>query len=76
MKRDDMNRLVNKELEYIPRGVSPQSVFRMTYNIVRRQDLGINPATPASESLRRALEYSRKTFPGFSPNCDREFFQI
>lgn len=76
MKRDEMNRLVSKELEHIPRGVSRQNLFRATYNMIRRHDLAENPATLARESLRRALERNRQTFPGFLPVYDREFFQI
>lgn len=76
MKRDDMNRLVSKELEHIPRGFTQQNLFRATYNMIRRHDLSENPTTPARESLDRALEQDKQTFPGFSPVYDQAFFQI
>lgn len=63
MKRDDMNRLVSKELEHIPRGVVEQNLFRATYNMIRRHDLAENSATPATESLRRVLNKTERLFP-------------
>jgi hypothetical protein len=37
-------------------------------------DLGRNPASPAKETLMRAVETMRKDKPDFSPIYDRGFF--
>jgi len=75
MKRELLNRKVGGELEHIPQGDDlNQNVLRYVYNSIRRNDLSVNPATPASESLNKALEQAKKDNPSFSPVYDRDFF--
>ena len=76
MKREELDRKVGEELEHIPRikGNLNQNLFRSAYNMIRRHDLAVNPATPASESFNRALEQAKQDNPSFSPVCDRDFF--
>ena len=78
MKKGEMNLRVADELKRIPRirGNLAQNLFRSGYNAVRRHDLAVNPAMPASGSFRRALEQARKTDPSFSPIYDRKFFKM
>ncbi len=74
MKREELNTKVGEELEHIPRGQLTQNLFRAAYNMIRRHDLCVNPATPASESFNRALEEVRQNDASFSPVYDTDFF--
>jgi hypothetical protein len=76
MKRDELNKKVTEELDHIPRGLrgSTQNEFRMRYNVIRRRDLGRNPASLAKDSLLKAIETARNDEPGFMPSYDRKFF--
>jgi len=76
MKREEMRKKINEELKHIPRSFkgSDQNYFRLYYNGMRMTDLGRNPASPAKETLSRAVEKMRKDKPDFSPIYDRGFF--
>ena len=78
MKREEMRKKINEELEYIPRSFrgSDQNILREYYNGMRMTDLGQNPAYPAKETLMKALEAIRKNKPDFLPIYDRDFFHI
>jgi len=77
MKREEMRREINEELKHIPRGFrgSNQNLLRFYYNGMRMTDLGRNPASPAKETLIRAIEAIKKDKPDFLPIYDREFFR-
>jgi len=74
MKREELNEKVGEELKHVPRGSLDQNMLRATYNGVRRHGLSINPACPAKDSLRTAIEAIRRDKPDFSPIYDRDFF--
>jgi len=74
MKKDELIGKVAEELKHVPRGSLDQNMLRATYNALRRHDLSVNPALPAKDSLRTAIEIARKDKPDFSPIYDRDFF--
>lgn len=76
MKRDELNKKVAEELKHIPhiKGDLQQNFFRSRYSGMRRHDLSVNPAFPAKDSLRTAIEIARMDKPNFSPIYDRDFF--
>ncbi len=74
MKRDELIRKVAEELKHIPRGSFDQNMLREYYNGMRRHDLSLNPALPAKDSLRTAIEIVTKDKPDFLPIYDRDFF--
>ncbi len=74
MKREEMRKKINEELKHIPRGWLDQNMLRSGYNMIRSHDLSQNPASPANNSLVKAIEELRKSNPDFSPIYDREFF--
>ncbi len=76
MKREEMNRTIGDELEHIPqfaRGTD-QNLFRAVYNMIRRHDLGQNPAFSRSASLENALKEMRTLKPNFVPEYESDFF--
>jgi len=77
MKREELNKKVTEELEHIPKDLrgSTQNELRMLYNLIRRRELGQNPASSAKGSLLKAIETLRKDKPDFSPIYDRDFFR-
>jgi hypothetical protein len=76
MKRAPLDKMLSEELEHIAKDVkgSDQNAFRMMYSMIRRRDLGRNPATPGSQSLRRAIEAIRESSRDFVPQYDEEYF--
>ncbi len=78
MKREEMREKINEELNHIPRvkGWLDQNMLRSGYNMIRSHDLSQNPASPANNSLVKAIEELRKSNPDFSPIYDRDFFHI
>ncbi len=77
MKREEMRRKINEELKHIPRSFkgSNQNWLRLYYNGMRMTDLSRNPASPAKETLIRAIETIKRDKPDFLPIYDREFFR-
>jgi len=77
MKRVEMRKKIDEELEYIPRSFrgSDQNWFREYYNGMRMTDLSQNPACPAKDTLFRAIEEIKKKRPDFLPIYDRDFFE-
>jgi len=78
MKREEMTKKINEELNHIPRvkGWPDQNMLREYYNSMRRHDLGQNPALPAKDTLIKAIDAMRKDKPDFKPIYDREFFKL
>jgi hypothetical protein len=76
MKREEMRKKINEELKHIPRSFkgSDQNYFRLYYNGMRMTDLSRNPASPAKDTLIRAIETMKKDKPDFSPIYNRGFF--
>lgn len=75
MQREGTAQRVWDEMDHIPRGDIPQNIFRSTYYSNRMNDLVLDPATPALETLWRVAVDLRKTNPSFSPGYDLEFFR-
>jgi len=78
MKREEMREKINEELKHIPRSIkgSNQNMLREYYNGMRMTDLSRNSASPAKETLVKAIEAIKKDKPDFSPIYDRDFFHI
>ena len=76
MKRDEMRKKINEELKHIPRASLSQNMLRAYYNSLRMTDLSRNPASPAKETLIKAVEAMKKSEPDFLPIYDRNFFSI
>jgi hypothetical protein len=76
MKRELLNKLVSEELDHIAQGEkgSDQNALRLVYNTIRRRDLGRDPATHRSQSLRKAIEAVRESSRDFVPEYDEEYF--
>ena len=76
MKREEMRGKIDGELRHIPRSFrgSNQNMLRAYYNGMRMTDLGRNPASPAKDTLIRAIEQLKRTDPEFSPLYDKGFF--
>ena len=77
MKREEMRKEINEELRHIPRSFkgSNQNMLREYYNGMRMTALSRNPATPAKDTLIRAIEQLKKTHPEFCPSYDKSFFE-
>ena len=77
MKRNLLNENVGEELDHIDRGDrgSDQNGLRMMYNIIRRRDLGRDPATPRAQSVRSAVQAIRENTPAFVPRHDESYFR-
>lgn len=78
MKREEMRKKINEELNHIHRvkGSFEQNMLREYYNGMRMTDLSRNPASPAKDTLIRAIEELRNNHPRFLPIYDRDFFHI
>jgi len=77
--KKEMNRILQDEIQHISPAKAKrwQPVFRMTYKMIRRQDLDGNPATKRRESFLRCIENIKRTFPEFNPvdlDYDTAFF--
>jgi hypothetical protein len=78
MRKQEMSKKVAQELSYIPgnRKNVAQGILRTTYDALRRHDLSVNPAAPASESLRSAIAAVRRNYPKAPLQFDQEFFGL
>ena len=79
MKKKEMDRILRGEIQHISPAKAKwwQPVFRITYNMIRRQDLRGNPGTKRRESFLRCIENIKRTFPEFNPvdlDYDTAFF--
>lgn len=79
MTREAMQRVVDKELEHIPKGDrrSPQNELRMAYNMLRWHSLGSNAEGIQTKEvvLRRAIKSVRGRLPSFTPQYDSDYFK-
>jgi len=75
MKREEMNRIIKFEIEYIPKGStrSIQNKLRYYYNIFRRK--GIRKGLSREECLRDAIDRLKEDYPSFNPKFDEDFFK-
>jgi hypothetical protein len=78
LQRENMNALIRKELEHIPRGMrrSPQNEFRWLYPIIRRKHLSKSATIPRDVTLVEAISSMRKSprHEEFEPEYDRDYF--
>lgn len=76
MKKEEMNRIIKFELEYIPKGStgSAQNKLRYHYNILRRK--GIVKGISREECLKDAIDRLKEDHPSFDPKFDDGFFRI
>ena len=76
MKKEEMNRIIKFELEYIPKGStgSVQNKLRYHYNIFRRK--GIVKGISREECLKDAIDRLKEDYPSFNPKFDDDFFKI
>jgi hypothetical protein len=75
MKKQEMERIIKFELEYIPNGSSgsTQNKLRFFYNGFRRK--GMVKGMTREESLTEAIDRVKETYPNFYPEFDEEFFK-
>ena len=76
MKRQEMEKIIQSELEYIPNGSSGsiQNKLRFFYNGFRRK--GMAKGLTREESLTEAIDRVKVDYPSFDPEFDEEFFKI
>lgn len=76
MKREEMTRIVNEELEHIPTeyGNVPQKILRMFYNMARRRFLSIGGEK--EDALLHCIEMIKKDYPLWTPKYDPMFFRV
>jgi len=76
MKKEEMNKIIKFELEYIPKGStgSVQNKLRYHYNIFRRK--GIVKGKSREECLKNAINQLKEDNPNFNPKFDDGFFRI
>ncbi|MFQ6081721.1 MAG: hypothetical protein ACE5OW_08645 [Candidatus Bathyarchaeia archaeon] len=76
MKREEMNKIIEFELGYIPKGSkgSVQNKLRFYYNAYRRRDMV--RGKQREESLKEAINRLKEDYPDFNPVFDRDFFKI
>ncbi len=74
MKREALNRMVNSELEHVPRGELAQNLLRSAYNSARRHDIIVGMTM--SDTLLRCIEILKKDHPYWQPNYDKNFFNL
>lgn len=76
MKREELDRLVARDLDHITRGAkgSPQATLRMVYNAHRRSDLAKDPTASASRTLGRSIGAVVKRDGDFRPEFDSRYF--
>lgn len=70
-----MNRLVEEELEHIPReyGNLPQNMLRAVYNSTRKY--GLKLGEKKEKALTRSIEALKKDYPAWQPSYDRDYFR-
>jgi len=80
MKKEEMDKLVGKELDHIPRGLrgSPQNSLRLYYSGMRKTSLRGDAVTKLTKEdvLLQAINELKKSNPDFKPLYDLEFFVI
>jgi hypothetical protein len=78
MKKEEMTKIVNEELEHIPRTgrriYDAQAKLRMFYNGMRRHDLKAEKTK--EDTLRRCIELVKKDDADWRPRYDRNFFDL
>lgn len=77
-KLKEIREQVKKELEYIPRGNTPQNELRMYYWPLRMHSLGKKAKfnETKDEVLKKSIEAIRKDYPDFVPQYDENFFKL
>jgi hypothetical protein len=75
MKRQEMEKIIKSELEYIPNGSSgsTQNKLRFFYNGFRRK--GMVKGMTREDSLIEAIHRVKEDYPSFDPEFDEEFFK-
>ncbi len=76
MRKEELIKKINEELEHIPRGPRGQNLFRARYNMIRRHDIGKDSTITPAISFKRALEQMKENNPSFIPTYDQAFFGI
>jgi hypothetical protein len=76
MKKEEMTRIVNDELERLPRTSEwdAQAELRLVYNALRRQDLKLR--RNREQTLARCIEHVKKEHPFWTPEYDRGYFRL
>lgn len=76
LDREEMNRIIKFELEYIPRGAkgSNQNKLRFYYNAYRRR--GISEGKSREECLEDAIDKLKEDDADFDPVFDEDFFKV
>jgi len=80
MNKEQINKQVKTELEYIPRdrkgGIN--NILREYYTSLREVNLGKNAKNSATKEdiLRQSIELVKKDFPGFVQKYDETFFKL
>jgi hypothetical protein len=76
MKREELDKLVWRDLDHIPRGEkhSLQGALRVVYNVQRRGDLSHDPSARASETLARSVASVHRLTTAFRADYDRAYF--
>jgi hypothetical protein len=74
MKRAEINDLIKRELEYIPKGTkgSIQNKLRFQYSAYRRK--GITKGKSRQECLKETIDQLKANHPEFQPEFDKGFF--
>jgi hypothetical protein len=74
MKRAEINDLIKRELEYIPKGNkgSTQNKLRFQYSASRRK--GLTKGKTRQECLKETIAQLKANNPGFQPEFDQTFF--
>jgi hypothetical protein len=74
MKRAEINDLIKRELEYIPKGTkgSTQNKLRFQYSASRRK--GLTKGKTRQECLKETIDQLKANNPGFQPEFDQTFF--
>jgi hypothetical protein len=74
MKRAEINDLIKRELEYIPKGDkgSTQNKLRFQYSASRRK--GLTKGKTRQECLKETIDQLKAHNPEFKPEFDQTFF--
>ena len=80
MNKEQINKQVKKELEYIPRDRKGDinNILREYYTPLRLDSLGKNAKNNATKEdiLKKSIESVKKQFPDFVPKYDETFFDL
>ncbi len=76
MNKEQINKQVKKELEYIPRNRKGDinNILREYYTPLRLDSLGKN--AKKEDILKQSIESVKKHFPDFVPKYDETFFDL